>query len=80
VAVVNIYLVEDNALRQTTARGNLPSKLTSRDSERIYTLGESGYNSKDTPATDLADEEISALVTIVKGRKKKQLWPERTSN
>ena len=80
MAVVNTCLVEDNVSRQTTTRGNLPSKSTSRESERIYTLGESGYNGEDTLAKDLADKEISALVTTVKGRKKKQLWPERTSN
>jgi len=66
VAIVNTCLVEDNILRQTTTRGNLPSKLTSRESERIYTLGESGYNSKDTLAKDLADKEISTLASTVK--------------
>ena len=66
MATVNTCLVEDNILRQITTRGNLPSKLTSRDSKRIYTLGESGYNSKDTLAKDLVDKEISTLVSIVK--------------
>ena len=57
MAVVNICLVEDNILRQTTTRGNLPSKST---------LGESGHDGKDILAKDLVDKEISALVSIVK--------------
>ena len=62
-AVNTCQQAEDNILRRTTTRGNSLSKLIS--SERIYTLGESEQDNKDTLAKDSADKEYAFMTSLL---------------
>ena len=66
MAAVNICQqpVEDNALCQTTAGGNLLFKSISRESKGIHTPNKSRQDDENMPAKDSADKKYIFVTSI----------------